>query len=403
MKITNPHLAENPIIAAQEDEDEVSETRDRPMRVIADLGGYSTVFMPGSSPSFIFKSAKSSPKVLGLQGIGVRGMSSFHTAGCDRGFIYADIDGVARVSQLPPFTNFAELGVSVQKIDLGEAVHGVTCHPPSSTYIASTSTRVSFELPKDDEHHREWAKEDISMKATMEQGFLKLINPITWSVIDTITLDPYEIVLCIKVLNLEISETTNERKQLVVIGTGISKGEDQPIKGRIYVYDVVNVVPEPARPETNKKLKLIAKEDIPRGAITAISEIGTQGFMLVSQGQKCMVRGLKEDGTLLPVAFLDMNCYVTGIKELRGTGICLLADAMKGVWVAGYTEEPYKMMLFGKSFGNMEVMSAELLPHGNELFVVAADADCNLHILQFDPERKFHLPSTASLKAEKSC
>lgn len=373
------------------------------MRVIADLGGYSTVFMPGSSPSFIFKSAKSSPKVLGLQGIGVRGMSSFHTAGCDRGFIYADIDGVARVSQLPPFTNFAELGVSVQKIDLGEAVHGVTCHPPSSTYIASTSTRVSFELPKDDEHHREWAKEDISMKATMEQGFLKLINPITWSVIDTITLDPYEIVLCIKVLNLEISETTNERKQLVVIGTGISKGEDQPIKGRIYVYDVVNVVPEPARPETNKKLKLIAKEDIPRGAITAISEIGTQGFMLVSQGQKCMVRGLKEDGTLLPVAFLDMNCYVTGIKELRGTGICLLADAMKGVWVAGYTEEPYKMMLFGKSFGNMEVMSAELLPHGNELFVVAADADCNLHILQFDPERKFHLPSTASLKAEKSC
>ena len=345
--------------------------------------------MPGSSPSFILKSAKSSPKVLGLQGTGVRGLSSFHTAGCDRGFIYADVDGIARVSQLPPSTNFAELGVSLQKVDLGEAIHGVTYHPPMECYIVSTTTRVEFELPKDDEHHRDWAKDDVSMKATMEQGYLKLINPINWSIIDTVKLDPYEIVLSVKVVNLEISEVTNERKQLVAVGTGISKGEDQAIKGRLYVYDVVNVVPEPSRPETNKKLKLIAKEEIPRGAISGITEIGTQGFMLVSQGQKCMVRGLKEDGTLLPVAFLDMNCYVTSIKELRGTGICLLADAMKGVWVAGYTEEPYKMMLFGKSFRNMEVMSAELLPHGKELYVVAADADCNLHILQFDPERRF--------------
>ena len=193
--------------------------------------------------------------------------------------------------------------------------------------------------------------------------------------------------MCIKTLSLEVSETTNERKQLVTIGTAISKGEDLAIKGRIYVYDVVTVVPEPDRPETNKKLKLIAKEDIPRGAVTGISEIGTQGFMLVAQGQKCMVRGLKEDVTVLPVAFMDMNCYVTALEELRGTGLCVLGDAVKGVWFAGYTEEPYKMMLFGKSATNMEVVAANLLPDGEDLYIVVADADCNLHILQYDPER----------------
>jgi len=372
------------------------------MRAISNLGGYSTVFLPGGSPSFIVKSAKSTPKVINLQGLGVRGMSSFHTAGCDRGFIYADVEGVARVSQFPSNSNLSELGLPLQKVELGEAVHAVTYHPPMECYVVGTSTRADFELPKDDDHHRDWAKEDISFKPTMEQSYLKLINPVNWSIIDTIELEPHEIIMCIKTLNLEISESTNERKQLVTVGTAISKGEDLPIKGRIYVFDVVSVVPEPDRPETNKRLKQIAKEDVARGAITGVSEIGTQGFMLVAQGQKCMVRGLKEDGTLLPVAFMDMNCYVTTVKELPGTGLCLFADAAKGVWFAGYTEEPYKMILFGKSGKNMEIVAADLLPDGKELYMVAADADCRLHVMQFDPERKLNPFLPPSLQERNS-
>ncbi|KAI9047701.1 hypothetical protein LZ554_008411 [Drepanopeziza brunnea f. sp. 'monogermtubi'] len=387
LKIHNPHLARNPDVSAAETADGIQKTRDEPMRVISNLGGYCTVFLPGGSPSFVMKSAKSTPKVLSLQGLGVRGMSSFHTEGCDRGFIYTDIDGLARVSQLPEDTTFAELGVSLQKIELGQEIHGVAYHLPTECYVAATSTPAEFELPKeDDNHHPQWAKEQITFKPTMEQGRLRLINPVNWSVVDEVELDPFEVIMCIKTLILETSEITNERKQLIAVGTGISKGEDLAIKGRIHVYDVINVVPEPDRPETNKRLKLIATEDIARGAITCISEIGTQGFMIVSQGQKCMVRGLKEDGTLLPVAFMDMNCYITSIKELKGTGICVFSDAVKGVWVAGYTEEPYKMMLFGKSAKNMEIMQADLLPDGKELYIVAADSDCNLHIMQFDPE-----------------
>ncbi|KAF4635445.1 hypothetical protein G7Y89_g2657 [Cudoniella acicularis] len=386
LKIHNPHLAKNPDVSAEETANSETETRDEPMRAIANIGGYSAVFLPGGSPSFVIKSAKSAPKVLALQGTGVKGMSSFHTAGCDRGFIYADNDGIARVSRLPKDTNFSELGVSLQKVSLGEAVHAVTYHPPMQCYIVGTSTEAEFELPKDDDHRRDWQREDISFKPTMEKGFLRLLNPTNWTVIDTVELDPFEMVMCVKTLNLEVSESTNERKQLITVGTAISKGEDLAIKGRLYVFDVVNVIPEPDRPETNKKLKLIAKEEIPRGAITGVSEIGTQGFMLVAQGQKCMVRGLKEDGTLLPVAFLDMNCYVTSVKELRGTGLCVLADAVKGVWFVGYTEEPYKMMLFGKSPTSMEILAADLLPDGKELYIIAADANCNLHIMQFDPE-----------------
>ena len=45
------------------------------------------------------------------------------------------------------------------------------------------------------------------------------------------------------------------------------------------------------------------------------------------------------------------------------------------------------MILFGKSATNMEVTAADLLPDGKDLYIIAADADCNLHILQYDPER----------------
>ena len=59
--------------------------------------------------------------------------------------------------------------------------------------------------------------------------------------------------------------------------------------------------------------------------------------MIGAQVQKCIVRGLKEDGSLLPVAFMDMSCYVSVAKELKGTGMCLLGDAVKGIWFAGYS------------------------------------------------------------------
>lgn len=44
------------------------------------------------------------------------------------------------------------------------------------------------------------------------------------------------------------------------------------------------------------------------------------------------------------------------------------------------------MILFGKSKAHMEVMAAEFLPHDKQLCLMVADADCNLHVLQYDPE-----------------
>jgi hypothetical protein len=177
---------------------------------------------------------------------------------------------------------------------------------------------------------------DISFKPHVETGVLKVIDEQTWSIIDTHVLDPQEVVLCIKTLNLEVSETTHERKQLIAVGTSTVHGEDLATKGCIRIFEVITVVPEPGRPETNRRLRLICRDEV-KGAVSAVSELGTQGFLIMAQGQKCMVRGLKEDGTLLPVAFMDMQCYVTFLKTLPGTGMLMMGDAFKGLWFTGYT------------------------------------------------------------------
>ncbi|EOD53127.1 putative cleavage and polyadenylation specificity factor subunit protein [Neofusicoccum parvum UCRNP2] len=228
-------------------------------------------------------------------------------------------------------------------------------------------------------------KQYITFKPQVEHGAIKVLDAQSLTVIDTYELEAFEVVLTVKVLNLEVSENTHERKQLIAVGTGFIRGEDLPSRGCIYILEVINVVPEPGHPETNRKLKLIAKEEV-RGSVTAITDVGSQGFLLMAQGQKCMVRGLKEDGTLLPVAFMDMQCYVTVARELKGSGMLLMGDAAKGAWFVGYTEDPYKMILFGKSRSHMEVMAADFLPHDKQLYLMVADADCNLHVLQYDPE-----------------
>ena len=47
------------------------------------------------------------------------------------------------------------------------------------------------------------------------------------------------------------------------------------------------------------------------------------------------------------------------------------------------------MTPFGKDVQRLEVVGADFLPDGNQLLFVVADAESNIHILQYDPERKF--------------
>ncbi|KAI5292931.1 mRNA cleavage and polyadenylation factor subunit [Ascosphaera acerosa] len=357
------------------------------LRVLPDVAGYHMVFVPGPAPRFIVRTAASHPHIVGLRGGNVQSLCGVDSAVCERGFAYLDdsVRGVVRICRIPADISL-DMSWVTRRVPLGQEAVALCYHPGKDVYAVGTSRAVNFKLPDDDEIHPEWQSESLAFFPQMQTGSVQLYETSSWGLIDEIELsDPAERVMCVKCINMTVSEITDKRRDMVVVGTAIVKGEDVPARGCIYVYDVVDVVPDPDCPTRSRRLKLLASEKV-KGAVTAVSAVGDQGFVMMSQGQKCMVRGLKEDGSLLPTAFMDTQCYMTTLKELKGTGLCIMSDAIRGMWFTGYSEEPYHLTLFSKDTDNLQVLHADFLPDGKRLFIIASDEDCNLHIFQYDPE-----------------
>lgn len=66
--------------------------RQRPLRAIADLGGYSSVYVPGQTPCIILKTASTPVRLfpLGIKGIG--SLKGINTSCCDKGIMYIEDD-----------------------------------------------------------------------------------------------------------------------------------------------------------------------------------------------------------------------------------------------------------------------------------------------------------------------
>ncbi|OAP60335.1 hypothetical protein AYL99_05337 [Fonsecaea erecta] len=366
-------------------EEEGEETSFRQMQVIQDLAGRASVFIPGLQPMLILREASTMPRVyeLGLQNI--KSMSTAHLDNCHNGFVFIDESDGLCFSRLPPSLMLGHSDWVIKRVPLGQNITFVSYCAPTNSYVLAANHTVDFQLPQDDEWHPAWQDEATTFFPTTLQSTLQLVSSTSHRVISQHHFDVSERILSLKTLSLEVSEETHERKDLIVVGTGLVKGEDVTTRGNLYIFDVVDVVPEPDVPETDLKLKLITREDL-RGAVSAITGVGSQGFLLAAQGQKSMVRGLKEDMSILPVAFLDMRYYVHVAKELPGTGLCILGDAFSGLWLVGYSEEPYKLQILGRDLENPAVLAAEFLPDGKQLYLISSDEDGTLRVLQYDPE-----------------
>ncbi|KAI9700512.1 MAG: mRNA cleavage and polyadenylation factor subunit [Bogoriella megaspora] len=381
-KLANPRIAHWA-------EDEESDVEQRSMlQALPNIGGYSTVLVRGKSPLLIIKEPSSSPKILEVGYPGIRSLTTFHSARCERGFAFLAQEGKLHEAQLPSQTRFGQTGWAIRRLSLSRDVLDLCYHQNQGVYAIGTSQSVDFSL-SDADQFKEYSKEESSLRPTVDQGVLQLLDTKTLTIIDMHLLSPHETIMSVQSMPIEISEITHQRKELIVLGTTLVRGEDIASRGRVYLFDIPDIVPEPGQPETNKKLKLVAYEEL-AGVVSAVSSIGSQGCFAIAQGARIMVRGIKEDGLLtpsiLPVAFLDVQSFTTVLRNLPGTGYCLIGDIMKGVWFAGYTEEPYRFMVFGKGRSHLEVVTAEFLPTGKQLHFAITDADSNLHILQFDPE-----------------
>ena len=64
--------------------------RQRPLRAIVDLGGYSSVYIPGQAPCFILKTASTPVRLFPLANKGLGSLKAINTSYCGKGIVYIE-------------------------------------------------------------------------------------------------------------------------------------------------------------------------------------------------------------------------------------------------------------------------------------------------------------------------
>ena len=360
------------------------------LRALGDVNGYSTVFVPGVTPTLLLKEPSSNLRAIELSDSSVRDFCTFHSDSNPHGAALVSNSGTIRTARLPSSTTYGTTGWSLRRLPLGIEVEAVAYHTLTSLFVVATTSDV----PMPDELYQHWSHEKQPppiLRPTVLRSTLDLLHPDVWQITDTYTFpNDCEHITTLRSMTLEISAATKARHTYIAVGTSIDRGEDLPCLGGLYLFDIVQVALDSSQPRphtTSRKLKLIAHEEF-RGAVTAITEAGSQGLLMAAQGQKILVRGLRDDlpGQLLPVAFLDVACYVSSLKNLKGTGLSVIADALKGVQLAGFEATPYRLIPLARSRTKLQVLACDFLPHEKSLFVVLADDESNIHVLEYNPD-----------------
>lgn len=262
----------------------------------------------------------------------------------------------------------------------------IVYHSPSNTLaVISVQARPFPALPRDD-YTTIADNEMLSLPTDAlppQQPMHKLLLLHNGSVIDSYGLDEDELVLCLTSATLETKQTASGRQPFLVLGTSICRGEDRPARGRVLVFDVINVVAEEGHPEaTDCRLKLLASEEM-KGPVTAVTHIG--GALAVALGSKVIIHAFERNESLTGVAFIDACVYGTTLSSLRS--FFALGDVSKSVALFAYQERPPKVVSLARDYASRPVLACDWLVEGagGEATLVTGDAMGVIRLYSYDP------------------
>lgn len=353
------------------------------------------IFVTGKQPYLIYKDAKAQPKIFKFTSKSAISFCKIHenNDADDSKFMYIDSDKTARICSLPFGENFNySQNLSIERTPLGQTANKVTYHESSNLFIVSTFDEVPYNAV-DEEGVPIVGSDKDKPSAKNFRGYLKLINPTNWSIIDEIELPEDEVVNDVRSIYLTISSRSKKKKEFIIYGVGKYRLEDLSVFGSFKIVDVISIVPDPSKPEVNFKFKEIFQEVV-KGAVTTLTEIS--GRFLASQGQKVIIRDLQQDNSTVPVAFLDCATYISDSKSFGN--LLLISDATKSVWFLGFDAEPYRLLLLGKDLQRLNAISTDFIVDNGEIYFLVADDEFNLHLLTYQPDDPDSLSGQRLLK-----
>ncbi|KAF7989483.1 hypothetical protein HCN44_008157 [Aphidius gifuensis] len=358
------------------------------MRYFSNIAGYNGVFICGDYPHWIFLTGRGELRThpMAIDGP-IKSFASFNNINCSQGFLYFNNKNELRICILPTHLSY-DAPWPVRKVPLRCTPHFVTYHVESKTYCVVTSTSEPFKsyyrFNGEDKEFTEEDKSERFIYPIQEQFSICLFSPVSWQTIPNtkIELDDWEHVTCLKNVSLAYEGTRSGLKGYIVIGTNYNYGEDITSRGRIMIFDIIEVVPEPGQPLTKNRFKQIyAKEQ--KGPITAITQVS--GFLVSAVGQKIYIWQLK-DNDLIGVAFIDTQIYIHQMLSIKS--LILVADVYKSISLLRFQEEYRTLSLVSRDFRASEVYTIEYLIDNTNMGFLVADGESNLALFMYQPESR---------------
>ncbi|KAM6125776.1 LOW QUALITY PROTEIN: cleavage and polyadenylation specificity factor subunit 1 [Pterocles gutturalis] len=361
-------------------------------RYFDDIYGYSGVFICGPSPHWLLVTSRGALRLHPMTIDGpVESFAPFHNVNCPMGFLYFNRQGELRISVLPAYLSY-DAPWPVRKIPLRCTAHYVAYHVESKVYGATSVINPCTRIPRmtGEEKEFEAIERDERYIHPQQEAFSIQLIPVSWETIpNTIELEEWEHVTCMKTVSLKSEETVSGLKGYVAVGTCLMQGEEVTCRGRILILDVIEVVPEPGQPLTKNKFKVLYERE-QKGPVTALCHC--HGYLVSAIGQKIFLWSLK-DQELTGMAFIDTQLY---IHQMISENFILAADLMKSISLLRQDSKTLSLVI--RDAKPLEVYSVDFMVDSTQLGFLVSDRDRNLLVYMYLPEAKESFGGAASCR-----
>ncbi|XP_076048497.1 cleavage and polyadenylation specificity factor subunit 1 [Oratosquilla oratoria] len=357
-------------------------------RYFSNISVHSGVFICGPYPHWALMTVRGELRLhpMSVDGV-IKCFAPFHNVNCQHGFLYFNRKDSLRFCLLPTILSY-DAPWPVRKVPLRCTPHFIVHHMETKTYCVVTSlsdpTSKVWRFNGDDKEEIKEERDDRFIQVQAPMFSIQLFSPVNWQVIPNTDykLENWEHVTCCKNVILAYEGDRSGLRGYIALGTTYCFGEDITCRGRIFIFDVIEVVPEPGQPLTKNRLKMLYEGE-QKGPITALCHC--MGFLVSAIGQKVYIWQLK-DRDLVGIAFIDTQIYVHELVSIKS--LILAADICKSIFLLRFQEEFRTLSLVSRDHKPLQVYAIQFLVDSSTLAFLASDVDRNLIVYTYNPEAR---------------
>lgn len=226
------------------------------IRYFNNISGFNGVAVCGDKPYILLLTSRGELRTHRFYGKTiVKAIAPFNNINCPNGFLYFDEQYELKIAVLPGYLSYDSIWPS-RKIHLRSSPKQIVFHKENKVYCVVMDTEeVCNKYYRFNGEDKELTEENKGERFLYPMGHkfsVVLVTPTAWEIVPetSINLEEWEHVIALKNVSLSYEGARSGLKEYIAVGTNFNYSEDITSRGRLLLYDIIEVVPEPGKPLT---------------------------------------------------------------------------------------------------------------------------------------------------------